>query len=90
MSASSSRYLATSGPPDQHIYRIIYAIYDILQGRPDSGSAAEEIIGELQALFARHNAGAALSAKFGFKPTKEFHTACRVPQLCILDADLLS
>ena len=26
-------------------------------------AAAEEIIGELQALFARHNAGAALSAK---------------------------
>ncbi|MCX6971761.1 MAG: hypothetical protein NTV93_16630 [Verrucomicrobia bacterium] len=38
-------------------------------------SAAEEIIGELQALFARHNAGGALSAKAGFKPTKEFHTA---------------
>jgi hypothetical protein len=31
--------------------------------------------GELQALFARHNAGAALSAKAVFKPTKEFHTA---------------
>ena len=38
-------------------------------------AAAEEIIGELQALFARHNAGAALSAKALFKPTKEFHTA---------------
>ena len=38
-------------------------------------SAAEEIIGELQALFARHHAGAALSAKAVFKPTKEFHTA---------------
>ena len=37
-------------------------------------AAAEEIIGELQALFARHNAGAALSAKAVFKPTKEFHT----------------
>ena len=37
--------------------------------------AAEEIIGELQALFARHNAGAALSAKAVFKPTKEFHAA---------------
>ena len=37
-------------------------------------SAAEEIIGELQALFARHYAGAALSAKAVFKPTKEFHT----------------
>ena len=33
------------------------------------------IIGELQALFARHNAGAALSAKTVFEPTKEFHTA---------------
>jgi len=38
-------------------------------------AATEEIIGELQALFARHNAGAALSAKAVFKPTKEFHTA---------------
>ena len=38
-------------------------------------AAAEEIIGELQALFARHNAGAALSVKAVFKPAKEFHTA---------------
>ena len=38
-------------------------------------AAAEEIIGELQVLFARHAAGAALSAKAVFKPTKEFHTA---------------
>ena len=38
-------------------------------------SAVEEIIGELQELFARHGAGAALSAKAVFKPTKDFHTA---------------
>jgi hypothetical protein len=38
-------------------------------------AAAEEIIGELQAPLARHNAGAALSAKAVFKPTKEFHTS---------------
>jgi hypothetical protein len=38
-------------------------------------AATEENIGELQALFARLNAGAALSAKAVFKPTKEFHTA---------------
>jgi hypothetical protein len=38
-------------------------------------AAAEEIIGELQTLFARHNAGDALGAKAVFKPTKEFHTA---------------
>jgi len=38
-------------------------------------AAADEIVGELQAMFARHNAGAALSAKAVFKPTKEFHTA---------------
>ena len=38
-------------------------------------ASAEEIIRELQSLFARHNAGAALSAKAVFKPTKEFHTA---------------
>ena len=40
---------------------------------PEAG--AEEIIGELQALFARHNAGAALSAKAVFKPNKDFHAA---------------
>jgi hypothetical protein len=38
-------------------------------------AAVEEIIGELQEIFARHGAGAALSAKAVFKPTKEFHTA---------------
>ena len=38
-------------------------------------NAAEEIIGELKALFDRHHAGAALSAKAVFKPIKEFHTA---------------
>ncbi|MCX6969928.1 MAG: hypothetical protein NTV93_07200 [Verrucomicrobia bacterium] len=38
-------------------------------------AVADEIIGELQALFARHNVGAALSAKAVFKPTKEFHSA---------------
>ena len=42
-------------------------------------AAAEEIIGELQALFARHNAGVALSAEAVFKPTKEFHTARHTP-----------
>jgi len=36
---------------------------------------AETLIGELQGLFARHNASAALSAKAIIKPTKEFHTA---------------
>ena len=40
-----------------------------------TGTAAEEIIGELQALFVRHNTGAALSAKAIFKLTKGFHTA---------------
>ena len=38
-------------------------------------AAVEEIIGELQEIFARHGAGAALSAKAVFKPNKEFHTA---------------
>jgi hypothetical protein len=34
-------------------------------------AADEKIIGELQALFARHNAGTAPSAKAVFKPTKK-------------------
>jgi hypothetical protein len=38
-------------------------------------ASVEPLIGELQELFARHNAGAALSAKAVFKPGKEFHTA---------------
>jgi hypothetical protein len=38
-------------------------------------ASVEPLIGELQELFARHNAGAALSAKAVFKPNKEFHTA---------------
>jgi hypothetical protein len=40
-----------------------------IQGDLIPEAAAEEIIGELQALFARHNAGAALSAIPVFKPT---------------------
>ena len=38
-------------------------------------ASAEEIIGELQTLFARHSGRAALSAKAVFKPTMEFHAA---------------
>jgi predicted ATP-dependent serine protease len=38
-------------------------------------AADEEIISELQALFARHNAGNAPNAKAVFKPTRKFHTA---------------
>jgi hypothetical protein len=38
-------------------------------------ASVEPLIGELQELFTRHNAGAALSAKAVFKPSKEFHTA---------------
>jgi hypothetical protein len=37
-------------------------------------SAVESIIRELQDLFARHEARAALSAKAVFKATKDFHT----------------
>lgn len=37
--------------------------------------AAETLIEEMQELFARHNASAALTAKAIIKPTKEFHTA---------------
>ena len=38
-------------------------------------AAVEPLIGELKALFARHGAGAALTAKAVFNPTKDFHTA---------------
>ena len=60
--------LPHSGSQDGH-HRAINAKYEGFQrcfNTPD---------GELQALLARHNAGAALSAKAVFKPTKEFHTA---------------
>jgi hypothetical protein len=36
---------------------------------------AEELIGEIQALFAKHNATEALSAKAVIKPTSDFHVA---------------
>ncbi len=49
--------------------------YNGLRALVHTPTGAMWIIGELQALFARHNAGAALSAKAVFKPTKEFHTA---------------
>ena len=32
-------------------------------------------MGELQAIFAKYGAGAALTAKAVFKPSKDFHTA---------------
>jgi hypothetical protein len=38
-------------------------------------AAVKVLIGELQELFARHHAGAALSAKAVFKPNKDFHAA---------------
>lgn len=37
--------------------------------------AADTLITEMQELFAKHNASAALTAKAIIKPTKEFHTA---------------
>ena len=40
---------------------------------PDA--AVEPLLAELQELFARHGASAALSAKATIKPTKEFHAA---------------
>jgi len=46
-----------------------------IQGDLIPEAAAEEIIGKLQGLFARYNAGAALSAKAVFNPAKEFHAA---------------
>jgi hypothetical protein len=38
-------------------------------------TSRQKIPRELQEIFARHGAGAALSAKAVFKPNKEFHTA---------------
>lgn len=46
-----------------------------IDGDKIPADAAEEIIGELQALFAGHNALEALTAKAVIKPTPDFHTA---------------
>ena len=46
-----------------------------IKGDRISEAAVEPLIGELQALFAKHGAGAALTAKAVFKPTKDCHTA---------------
>jgi hypothetical protein len=46
-----------------------------IDGDKIPAESAEEIIGELQALFAGHNASEALTAKAIIKPTPDFHTA---------------
>jgi hypothetical protein len=46
-----------------------------IKGDAIPDAAVEPLLAELQALFARHGASAALSAKATIKPTKEFHTA---------------
>lgn len=59
-----------------HVERFFKQSFEIkIKGDVIPEAAVEPLLAELQALFARHGATAALSAKAVVKPTKEFHTA---------------
>lgn len=59
-----------------HAARLFAQSFEIkIKGDLIPEPAVEPLLAELQALFARHGATAALAAKAVIKPTKEFHTA---------------
>lgn len=59
-----------------HAERFFKQSFEIkIKGDAIPEAAVEPLLRELQALFARHGASAALVAKAAVKPTKEFHTA---------------
>jgi hypothetical protein len=60
----------------EHTERFFKQSFEIkIKGDAIPEAAVEPLLAELQALFARHGATAALVAKAVIKPTKEFHTA---------------
>ena len=76
------RFLCGSAPPLSEEWAALRAGIHSGDGAPLARWVEAELafefgtlIGELQELFARHNAGAALTAKAVFKPSKDFHTA---------------
>ncbi len=78
----SNSYRGTSDEPaitrlaGEHAARYFKQSFELkIKGDLIPDTAVELLLGELQELFARHGASAALSAKATIKPTKEFHTA---------------
>lgn len=60
----------------EHSSRFFKQSFELkIKGDAIPEAAAEPLLAELQELFARHGASAALSAKATIKPTKEFHVA---------------
>ena len=60
----------------EHTERFFKQSFEIkIKGDAIPEAAVEPLLAELQSLFARHGATAALVAKAVIKPTKEFHTA---------------
>jgi len=60
----------------EHTERYFKQSFELkIKGDAIPEAAVEPLLAELQALFARHSASAALVAKAVVKPTKEFHTA---------------
>lgn len=78
----NNSYRGTSDEPalvriaGEHAARFFKQSFELkIKGDAIPEAAAEPLLAELQELFARHRASAALSAKATIKPTKEFHTA---------------
>jgi hypothetical protein len=65
--------LRLAGPQAERFFKQSFELK--IKGDAIPEAAVETLLGELQALFARHGASAALVAKAVIKPTKEFHTA---------------
>ena len=60
----------------EHAARFFKQSFELkIKGDVIPDAAVEPLLAELQELFARHGASAALSAKATIKPTKEFHAA---------------
>ena len=60
----------------EHAERFFKQSFDLkIKGDLIPEAAVEPLLAELQALFARHGASSALSAKAVIKPVKEFHAA---------------
>lgn len=65
--------LRLAGPQAERFFKQSFELK--IKGDAIPEAAVEPVLAELQALFARHGASAALVAKAVIKPTKEFHAA---------------
>lgn len=78
----SNSYRAVTDEPalmslaGEHAARFFKQAFELkVKGDLIPEASAEALLGELQELFARHNASSAVSVKATIKPTKEFHVA---------------